>query len=67
MACTNTVGPAYTPAILMGMSEPLDATTVTSATVTLARTASVAFDGGTNQIEGQKRLTPGSDCDIVNA
>jgi uncharacterized repeat protein (TIGR01451 family) len=53
---TDTVGPAYAPAILIGMSEPLDATTVTSATVTLARAggaavaASVAFDGGTNQI-----------------
>ncbi len=53
---TDTVGPAYAPAILVGMSEPLDATTVTSATVTLARAgsaalaASVAFDGGANQI-----------------
>lgn len=53
---TDTVGPAYAPAILVGMSEPLDATTVTTATVTLARegsaavAASVAFDGGTNQI-----------------
>lgn len=34
---TDTVGPAYAPAILVGMSEPLNATTVTSATVALVR------------------------------
>jgi|GEM_PF-627768 len=55
-AYTDTIGPAYAPVILIGISEPLDATTVTTATVTLAReggaavTASASFDGGTNQI-----------------
>ena len=53
---TDTLGPAYAPVMLIGMSEPLDATTVTSATVTLAReggaavAASVRFDGKSNQI-----------------
>ncbi len=53
---TDTVGPAYAPVILIGMSEPLNPATVTAATVTLAReggatlNASVSFDGGTNQI-----------------
>ncbi len=53
---TDTIGPVYAPVILIGMSEPLNPATVTTATVTLAReggaavTASVSFDGGTNQI-----------------
>ena len=53
---TDTVGPAYAPVILIGVSEPLSATTVSTATVTLAReggaavTASAAFDSGANQV-----------------
>lgn len=53
---TDTVGPVYAPVILIGMSEPLDESTVHSGTVTLARSsgaavaASATFDGGTNQI-----------------
>jgi len=53
---TDTVGPAYAPVILIGFSEPLTPTTVTTATVTLVReggaavAASVSFDGAVNQI-----------------
>ncbi|MDQ1301216.1 MAG: hypothetical protein QG637_1137, partial [Chloroflexota bacterium] len=53
---TDTIGPAYAPVILIGVSEPLDATTVHSGTVTLARNGGAAvaisatFDGGANQI-----------------
>ncbi len=53
---TNTLGPVYSPVILIGVSEALNATTVTSATVTLAREGgapvliSAYFDNGSNQI-----------------
>lgn len=52
---TDTVGAAYAPAILIGVSEPLEASSVNSTTVTLARSSvavasSASFDGGTNQI-----------------
>jgi hypothetical protein len=52
---TDTIGPAYAPVILIGVSEALNPATVTSATVTLARggatvTTSAAFDGGANQV-----------------
>ncbi len=53
---TDTLGAVYGPVILIGMSEPLDAATVTSATVRLARadgtviTATPTFDSGANQI-----------------
>ena len=53
---TDTLGPVYAPAILIGVSEPLSETTVATATVTLTRsggapsTASVRFDGNTYQI-----------------
>jgi uncharacterized repeat protein (TIGR01451 family) len=52
---TDTLGPAYAPPILVGVSESLNATTVTTATVVLTYSglpvpASVTFDGGVNQI-----------------
>jgi len=52
---TDTVGPLYTPAILIGVSEALSATTVTTATVSLAGSGGpisihVSFDAGSNQI-----------------
>jgi hypothetical protein len=52
---TDTVGPVYGPAILIGMSEALDPSTVTISAVTLARSgaavaSSVTFDAGSNQI-----------------
>ncbi|MCL4828457.1 MAG: Ig-like domain-containing protein, partial [Caldilinea sp.] len=52
---TDTQGPVYAPVILIGVSEPLDTATVHAGTVTLTRggaavAASVAFDGGVNQI-----------------
>jgi hypothetical protein len=58
---TDTVGPVYAPAILAGMSEPLNAATVTPATVSLTGsgspvTARVSFDRGTNQIVIQPRI-----------
>lgn len=64
---TDTVGPAYSPVILIGVSEPLSETTVSSATVTLARVGgtdvhiSAHFDEGLRQIVVSPRaaLTPG--------
>ncbi|MCX7670763.1 MAG: Ig-like domain-containing protein, partial [Anaerolineae bacterium] len=62
---TDTVGPAYAPVIVVGVSEPLDATTVHSGTVTLARSsgaavaASAAFNGGANQIVLTPRVALG--------
>ncbi len=64
---TDTVGPAYSPVILIGVSEPLSGTTVSSATVTLARVGgtdapiSAHFDEGLRQIVVSPRaaLTPG--------
>jgi uncharacterized repeat protein (TIGR01451 family) len=53
---TDTLGPIYPPIVLIGVSEALSATTVTSATVTLRSAsgtsvlASVDLEGGTNQI-----------------
>lgn len=52
---TDTVGAAYAPVILIGVNEPLNATSVHSSTVTLVRSsvavaASARFDGGANQI-----------------
>lgn len=53
---TDTVGPLFTPSILIGVSEALSETTVSGTTVTLAHrggagvTASVGFETGTNQI-----------------
>ncbi|MBN1873361.1 MAG: Ig-like domain-containing protein, partial [Anaerolineae bacterium] len=52
---TDTLGPAYAPALLIGVSEPLNATTVSTTTITLTRDGaliptSVRFDGGANQI-----------------
>ena len=62
---TETLGPVYPPVILVGVSEALSVTTVTSATVTLAReggeavAASVRFDGGLNQIVVTPRVALG--------
>ena len=53
---TDTAGPVYAPVIVIGVSEPLSETTVSTATVTLADgagkpvTGTVRFDGGGNQI-----------------
>jgi len=52
---TDTVGPLYGPAILIGMSEALNPATANGTTVTLARSgaavaSSVTFDAGSNQI-----------------
>ncbi|MBI3958682.1 MAG: right-handed parallel beta-helix repeat-containing protein [Chloroflexi bacterium] len=53
---TDTSGPVYSPVIRVGVSEALDAETVTSGTVTLssdkraALPVSVAFESGLNQI-----------------
>ncbi len=53
---SDTLGAVYAPVILAGMSEPLDAATVTSATVHLADSTGsailthVRFEAGTNQI-----------------
>ncbi|PDW04270.1 right-handed parallel beta-helix repeat-containing protein [Candidatus Viridilinea mediisalina] len=52
---TDSSGPLYEPGILIGMSEPLDATTVTTASVTLTGdngpiAALVSFDPSSNQI-----------------
>jgi hypothetical protein len=52
---TDTLGPAYVPAILIGVSEPLSETTAITATVILARggasiPTSVDVDGSVNQI-----------------
>ncbi len=52
---TDTLGPVYGPIILIGVSEPLSETTVTTTSVTLMHRAasipiSVSFDGSVNQI-----------------
>ncbi len=53
---TGTAGPVYAPVIMIGVSEALSETTVTTATVTLADssgkpvTGTVRFDGAVNQI-----------------
>jgi hypothetical protein len=53
---TDITGPVYAPLILIGVSEALSETTVTTATVTLARSGGhplavgVRFDGSVNQI-----------------
>ena len=53
---TGTAGPVYTPVIVIGVSEPLSETTVSTATVTLTDGAgklingTVRVDGGRNQI-----------------
>ncbi|ABY33334.1 MAG TPA: hypothetical protein DEF43_06360 [Chloroflexus aurantiacus] len=53
---TDTAGPIYVPEILVGMSEPLDATTVTTTTVILRRSdgtvvpAWVRYDAAVHQI-----------------
>jgi hypothetical protein len=52
---TDALGPAYAPIVLIGVSEPLNETTVSSATVTLATggtpvSSSARFDPATNQI-----------------
>lgn len=62
---TDTLGPVYTPVILIGVSEALDTTTVHSGAVTLTRSgaavaASVAFDGGVNQIVLHPRAALGA-------
>lgn len=54
-AFTDSIGPAYAPVILAGVSEALDPASVSAATVTLTRSgatiaASAAFNGGANQI-----------------
>ncbi|MEI6777663.1 MAG: right-handed parallel beta-helix repeat-containing protein [Chloroflexales bacterium] len=64
---TDTVGPIYSPVIMIGFSEALSETTVTTMTVTLARNngaavaSSVAFDAASNQIVLTPRtaLAPG--------
>ena len=64
---TGTAGPVYAPVILIGVSEPLSETTVTTATVTLVDgagkpvTGTVRFDGAVNQIVFSPlvALTPG--------
>ncbi len=59
---TDTVGALYTPSILIGVSEALSETTVTTAAVTLALTggtpvtATVSFNTGINQIVLYPRL-----------
>ncbi len=59
---TDTVGPLYAPAVLIGLSEALDPVTVTSSTVTLAPSggaavsANVGFDAGTNQVVLRPRV-----------
>jgi hypothetical protein len=58
---TDTAGPVYAPVILIGISEPLNETTVNGSTVTLARSggaviaASAAFDGSFSQVVVQPR------------
>jgi len=53
---SDTIGPAYSPVILIGVTEPLSETTVSSATVTLASSggtlvpSTARFDPATNQI-----------------
>ncbi|MBP9074663.1 MAG: Ig-like domain-containing protein [Caldilineaceae bacterium] len=55
-AFTGTAGPVYAPVIVIGVSEPLSETTVSTATVTLTDragkpvTGTVRFDGAVNQI-----------------
>jgi hypothetical protein len=64
---TDTVGPTYAPVILIGVSEPLSETTVTTATVSLADSSrialpiSVVYAGGLNQIviTPRQALAPG--------
>jgi len=58
---TDTTGPIYGPAILVGFSEVLDPATVTGTTVTLAGSdgavlALVSFDAGSNQIVLRPRV-----------
>lgn len=61
---TDTVGPLYSPTILIGISEALNPATVTAANVTLtgsggAVSTLVAFDAGTNQIVLRPRTALG--------
>ncbi|MCS6889904.1 MAG: Ig-like domain-containing protein, partial [Chloroflexus sp.] len=60
---TDTVGPVFAPAIMLGASEPLDATTVTTVTVKLLRANStevpinVAYTPSSTQITIMPRVT----------
>lgn len=60
---TDTVGPVFAPAIMLGASEPLDATTVTTVTVNLLRANStevpinVAYTPSSTQITVMPRVT----------
>jgi hypothetical protein len=65
---TDTVGPAYSPLILLGVSEPLSDTTVRCAMVTLTPSggapvpSTAQFDPATNQIV----LTPRAALDCFS-